>query len=220
MPTDKVFTRAVGGISIDADGLLNSAKLDDLGALSRMRRQAMQKNSRRTERRRGACARFRCAGWKRPWKTAQRSNKPVPDDDQVSRRPAAHQYVFVYPEQKDIVLVGPGEGWKVDAKGNVVGVDQRPAGDVAGQPAGGAPDCAAAAKGGITCSIDPTAEGLQRMSQDHVGPRAERRQAKAFADAAAERLGMQQISLHGVPATSHFARVLGGGRLPHEDAWR
>ena len=31
-------------------------------------------------------------------------------------------YVFVYPEQKDIVLVGPGEGWKVDAKGNVVGI--------------------------------------------------------------------------------------------------
>ena len=27
------------------------------------------------------------------------------------------RYVFVYPEQKDIVLVGPGEGWKVDAQG-------------------------------------------------------------------------------------------------------
>ena len=31
------------------------------------------------------------------------------------------RYVFVYPEQKDIVLVGQAEGWKMDAHGNVVG---------------------------------------------------------------------------------------------------
>ena len=31
------------------------------------------------------------------------------------------RYIFVYPEQKDIVLVGPAEGWKVDERGNIVG---------------------------------------------------------------------------------------------------
>ena len=31
------------------------------------------------------------------------------------------RYVFVYPEQQDIVLVGPAEGWKMDGLGNVVG---------------------------------------------------------------------------------------------------
>ena len=32
------------------------------------------------------------------------------------------QYVLVYPERNDIVLAGPGEGWTVDASGNVVGI--------------------------------------------------------------------------------------------------
>ena len=32
------------------------------------------------------------------------------------------RYVFVYPEQKDIVLVGYGEGWRIDTRGNIVGV--------------------------------------------------------------------------------------------------
>ena len=32
------------------------------------------------------------------------------------------QYVLVYPEHNDIVLVGPAEGWKVDPLGNIVGV--------------------------------------------------------------------------------------------------
>ncbi|MCI0361959.1 MAG: hypothetical protein L0211_26040, partial [Planctomycetaceae bacterium] len=32
------------------------------------------------------------------------------------------QYVFVYPEENDIVLAGPGEGWKIDENANYVGV--------------------------------------------------------------------------------------------------
>ena len=32
------------------------------------------------------------------------------------------KYILVYPEDNDIVLVGPGEGWKVAEDGNVVGV--------------------------------------------------------------------------------------------------
>ena len=31
------------------------------------------------------------------------------------------KYVLVYPEQNDVVLAGPAEGWRVDALGNVVG---------------------------------------------------------------------------------------------------
>ncbi len=32
------------------------------------------------------------------------------------------QYVFVYPDDHDIVLAGPGEGWQLDDWGNAVGV--------------------------------------------------------------------------------------------------
>ena len=31
------------------------------------------------------------------------------------------KYVLVYPEEHDVVLAGPAEGWRVDSLGNVVG---------------------------------------------------------------------------------------------------
>ena len=94
-----------------------------------------------------------------------KNNKPLPDAIKYLAGLQHIRYVFVYPEQKDIVLVGPGEGWKVDARGNVVGV-------TTGRPVMLLDDllvalrtAKAAAQGGITCSIDPTTEGLARMKQ-------------------------------------------------------
>ena len=71
--------------------------------------------------------------------------------------------MFVYPEQKDIVLVGFGEGWRIDARGNVVGV-------TTGKPVLLLDDlltalrtAATSARAGISCSIDPTPEGIQQL---------------------------------------------------------
>ena len=51
-----------------------------------------------------------------------KSGTPLPQDIKFLGGLQRIHYVLVYPEQKDIVLVGPGEGWKVDARGNIVGV--------------------------------------------------------------------------------------------------
>ena len=117
------------------------------------------------------------------------------------------RYVFVYPEQKDIVLVGPAEGWKVDASGNVVGV-------TTGRPVMLLDDLLVAlrtarhaAQGGITCSIDPTPEGLQQSAAYARTLKHDRRSATRSASIE-QALGLQQITFTGVPATSHFARVL------------
>jgi len=61
----------------------------------------------------------------------------------------------------------------------------------------------AAARGGITCSINPTPEGLARIKAPVRGsdPQVVARDLESA-------LGMQRISVEGVPATSHFARVL------------
>jgi hypothetical protein len=120
------------------------------------------------------------------------------------------QYVFVYPEQQDIVLAGPAEGWKVDDAGNVVGV-------TTGRPVLQLDDlivalrCVRGARqGGISCSIEPTEEGRQklkefleqqaRVSQPRNIPQLEQTMKQLF--------GPQVISLTGVPSNSHFARVL------------
>jgi hypothetical protein len=136
------------------------------------------------------------------------ANKPIPDAVKYLAGLQHVQYVFVYPEQKDIVLVGPGEGWKVDAKGTVVGI-------VTGRPVMLLDDllvalqtARAAANGGITCSINPTPEGLARVQQVPAVEVNSAEQAAAAGELRARALGMERISVSGVPETSHFARVL------------
>ena len=74
------------------------------------------------------------------------------------------QYVLVYPDQNDIVLAGPGEGWKVKEDGNVVGI-------TTGRPVLRLDNLITALRYvdqarqvGISCSIDPTEEGFQRAN--------------------------------------------------------
>ena len=204
---DNYFGRAVGGISVDAEGLLDRAMSEDLGTLSALRNRAMKDipeamNAVAAERkislRKLEAALADCV----------ERGEAVPDELKYLAGLQRIKYIFVYPEQKDIVLVGVGEGWKVDSRGNVVGIDS-------GRPVMLLDDLLVAlrtarraAQGGITCSIDPTPEGIQRMNQIQAGPVHSGDQAEQFAVARAKALGMQQISVHGVPATSHFARVL------------
>ena len=115
------------------------------------------------------------------------------------------QYIFVYPEQNDIVLAGPGEGWKVDDKANTVGV-------TTGRPVLRLEDLIVALRtvenarqGGISVSIDPTAEGRQRFEQYM---RSQKTFNTSIPGAIEKALGPQQISVTGVPDNTRFARVM------------
>lgn len=115
------------------------------------------------------------------------------------------KYVFVYPEHNDIVLAGPGEGWEVNDNGDVVGINT-------GLPVLQIDDLLvalrtvhAARDEGISCSIDPTVEG-RRNYASYV--KQFKRFDPSITKGAEEALGMQQITLTGIPTDSHFARVL------------
>jgi hypothetical protein len=200
----QVIQSAVGGVSIDADGLLKNAKVVDMGKLSEDRRLALEQIpgnlNGATQMRKISLRRLEDA-----IDACTKNNKPLPDAIKYLAGLQHIRYVFVYPEQKDIVLVGPGEGWKIDDRGNVVGV-------TTGRPVMLLDDllvalrtAKAAAQGGITCSINPTKEGLARMNQLRFAVGSD---PSLVGEAREKALGMQQISLHGVPETSHFARVL------------
>ena len=122
------------------------------------------------------------------------------------------RYVFYYPETKDIVLAGPAEGWVETPDGRVVGWNS-------GQPILQLEDLAVAlrtfAPGAkknslVYCSIDPTQDGLQRMQQflsqtgRQIGPGDE----QFIVEGLRESLGLQVITVGGVPADTHFAQVL------------
>ena len=124
------------------------------------------------------------------------------------------QFVLLYPESNDIVIAGPGEGWKLDGKGNMVGV-------TTGRPVLNLEDLLvafrtveAARQGQLSCSIDPTAEGRQRF--EHLMKNQKTFNA-AIVPAIEKAFGDQAITVSGVPATSHFARVLVAGRWATPD---
>jgi hypothetical protein len=64
-----------------------------------------------------------------------------------------------------------------------------------------------AAQGGISCSIDPTRDGMERL-RAHAAQLKTIGNPQHTAAGIEQVLGLQQITVSGVPAGSHFARVL------------
>lgn len=123
------------------------------------------------------------------------------------------QYVFVYPDTKDIVIAGPAEGYVPDVSGRMVGIESGSAivmlEDLVTSLRAFPPTGEAARQ--IRCSIDPTQEGLQKMQQFLV--QLSRRQlqpsdARFIAAGLQQSLGLQDVTIGGVSAKTHFAQVL------------
>jgi Protein of unknown function (DUF1598) len=122
------------------------------------------------------------------------------------------EYVFYYPESKDIVVAGPAENFAADLSGRVRGA-------VTGRPVIELDDLVTAlrafppaGKGTsvISCSIDPTQEGLARMQNflREIGTHATPGDTEQIVTGLKDSLGLEKVSIRGVPATTHFAQVL------------
>jgi hypothetical protein len=122
------------------------------------------------------------------------------------------RYVFFYPDQKEIVLAGPAEGWFTNPAGRTLGINS-------GRPVVQLQDLAVALrayppgqKGAkvIGCSIDPTKEGLAAMQQflRSTAGVATPAQTQYIVDGLRTSLGLQTISINGVSPKTNFARVM------------
>ena len=120
------------------------------------------------------------------------------------------EYIVVVPDENDLLLIGPAEGWRTDAAGNVVGAQT-------GQPVLVFEDFLTAlrlwnqpsAPRTLACSIDPTPDTvakLARLHQQFTNINADN--ADAYAAALEEAYGENPITITGVPASSRFARIL------------
>lgn len=119
------------------------------------------------------------------------------------------EYVLVYPDKQDIVLAGKAEPWTVGENGEVVGVRS-------GKPVLHLDDLLvafrtveAARDQAISCSIDPTSEGIENLKRFlgsvQLSPNAN---ATALEPAMQKAFGPQMVRLTGVPETSHLARIM------------
>lgn len=122
------------------------------------------------------------------------------------------EYVFFYPESGDIVLAGPAEGFAMDSNGRYVGIDS-------GKPTMLLEDLVIALRAyppqgkptnSIRVSIDPTQDGLARMQATlkQIGSNYTPDQIPNIVNALRQSLGLNEVSLEGVPRTTHFAHVL------------
>ena len=212
----QAIVEAVGGISINADGVLKNATLDGLGNLN----QFWAKNLQKVPDGLGPMAGMRKVSLRNLEAAVEESvktGKPLAQDIKFLGGLQAIRYVLVYPEQHDIVLVGPGEGWRVDTRGNLVGV-------TTGRPVMWLEDLLVAlrsakqaAQGGITCSIDPECatgkptpqrdEEPSRRRRSPGGRRQRRADSRHGGDPLPRRARDQPLRPH--PR---------GRRLPHEAA--
>lgn len=200
--------RAVGGVMVDAQGLLRSATLDQRQESLKLMREAIAQ----PEGDIAAPAELRMislAKLQRAMETAAADGQPLSDEIRYLAGLQRVQFVLVYPESQDIVLAGPAEPWVVRDDAAVVGVRS-------GRPVLQLDDLVVALRSveparteGISCSIEPTAEGRQRLQNllKRVNLRPGQNPA-SLEPAMREAFGPQVIKLSGVPATSHYARTM------------
>jgi hypothetical protein len=199
--------RSVGGVWIDTDGALSSSQIDQTNKLRELMNKALGQAP-------GDLAKFNplrkisLRQLEAALLEHQQSDTPMPIEMRYLAGLQRVQYVFVYPDQHDVVLAGPGEGWKIDAQGEVVGL-------TTGRPVLMLDDLLVALRTadsarqtGISCSIDPTDEGMVRLRQHVDKLTTIGNNPSATAQEIAEVLGPQIITVTGIPTDSHFARVL------------
>ncbi len=199
--------RQVGGVWINAEGLLRNIETDETDQLRALREKALEPLPGGLQ---AACP-LRKISLRRLEAaiTAQlETGKPLADDIRYLAGLQQIRYVFVYPDEHDVVLAGPGEGWKVGPQGEIIGA-------TSGRPVlllddlivalRSAEDCR---DSGISCSIDPTAEGLVKLKTLVTQLLKGGADIGSATGAIEDTLGPQMITVGGVPDTSHFARVL------------
>ena len=117
-------------------------------------------------------------------------------------------YLLVYPEEGDLVIAGPAEGFAPGPNGRVIGLES-------GRPPLRLDDLVAAlhaAQHGepVGCSIDAVPKdlaALERYVSQNSNPSAPAIARQRY-HKMAEILGMQDVRVFGVPKDSHFAQTL------------
>ncbi len=195
---------AVGGVSVNANGVVAQAEPEIVRRLGEMRQDALVEIPEGLRNKSGL-RKVSLRAIEEAVVASLTDGRPIPDAIQYLGGLTRIRHVFVYPQQNDVVLAGPAESWTIDSQGNVVGVRTR-------RPVLRLEDLLVVLRGVenareelVSCSIDPTEEGVGRFRSFMS---RQRRFSAAVVAGIEKSLGPQTVTVTGVPNTSHFARVL------------
>ena len=199
-----IFQNAVGGVKIDAGGVLTG----EASQLDRKVRDRLIKGMKDVDSdiAQSGLRMLSLRGLNAQIEKCLADGTPLPADVQYMAGLQRLEYVIVDKENNDIILAGPGEPWTVNEAGAVVGKNS-------GTPVLHLEDFIVAMRSvndarqdyGISVSIDPTEQGARTLQRflnglDSFHP--------DLADQVAEAYGPQEISLTGVPKDSRYSQIL------------
>ena len=189
------YSQAVGGISVDAAGVLSNAEADHNGL-----RQYWLDNLQPVEgdlNQRPSCVRFPCAASRKPWRRSFGRRAVCPTTRFLAE--AATRRIRVRLSGPE--LTSCWQAMRKAGKSTRRGTgrrDHRPGCHAVGRSIDCPAELAGRPRGGITCSIDPSAEGLARCRACLTIWRGASRypapMCKSVGDAIARELGPQTIS--------------------------
>ncbi|MDO5581689.1 MAG: DUF1598 domain-containing protein [Planctomycetia bacterium] len=196
------YRSMVGGIAIDAENALKSlarVEMESLSSKIRGKMQTIPSDLNQASDLRKISLR-RLADQVRDART---NNKTVPESVLYLGGLTAVTHVVAVPEEKDIYLVGPAEGWTANLQGEIVG-------KISGKPILLFEDLLTVLRAWnaerpevISVSIEPSKEALQRVSQLPLIRNPEQNRI-----AHENAMGMMNVLFTGVPDTSRVAFVL------------
>jgi hypothetical protein len=197
------FQQAIGGIRVDPNNAL-TGQLDRLDADLRAKL-AQQLKSADADIKKSGLRMISLKGVQAEMAKALTAGKAIDAELQYLCGIQRIEYVIADPENNDVILAGFGEDWRVNELGNVVGVST-------GRPVLKLEDLLVAMRTvenarrdyGISVSIDPTAEGVERLQKFYSRNAFE----PALAPQVEQAMGDNLISLTGVPADSRYAQIL------------
>ncbi len=206
---DIVVGQPIAGIDVDATGVLRVKQFDPRLAQQRLAAaQAMADTDvmQPSKLRKVSLNRLEAAI------ATQLAGGELTDEVKALAGLTAVQYVFYYPDTKDIVIAGPAEGFFADPTERLIGMQS-------GLPVVLLEDLVTALRAFapgqkptpvISVSIDPTPEGLQRMNQflASVGGNVQPSDVQRLTSGLKQNLGLQTVTFKGIPSATHFARVL------------
>ena len=198
-----------GGIKIDAQGVVSLAIANEAsGTLDKKRREAAAKKSLSADITKASSQRLvSLVRLEQQIDERLKDGKPIPDEVFFLAGLQRIDHIFVFPDDKDLVIAGPAEGFAPDAVGRMIGVDS-------GRPTLRLDDLVVALRTLVKsqvvgCSIDPVPERLANLQRFvKAGGPASVAAVEARFQQMDDILGLQDVRVDGVPADSHFGLSL------------
>ena len=192
-----------GGVEVDGDKVLSSKSTDADPRLAELRKNAAHfKND-------GQLVYISLPRLFQQAKQAMDENKPIPNDVKYLGGMTRLQYVFIYPDEHDLVIAGPAEPFDADAF--------RPLGKISGRPVLQLDDLVVALRAcgpgktgtPVGCDLQVTQEIANRIQQktQELAPKVQTIGEKKAAELIADAGGNQPVKFFGCDSNTRFAFV-------------